>query len=55
VTSALLDDDRLGAARIVSHVALRPVRRFGRLSRIAARSAIIETLSNRRFRRAKPR
>ena len=28
LTSALLDDDRLGAARIVSHVALRPVRRF---------------------------
>ena len=28
LTSALLDDDRLGVARIVSHVALRPVRRF---------------------------
>jgi len=28
LTSALLDDDRLGAARIVSHVALRAVRRF---------------------------
>jgi DNA-binding Lrp family transcriptional regulator len=28
LTSALLDDDRLGAARIVSHVALRPIRRF---------------------------
>jgi DNA-binding Lrp family transcriptional regulator len=29
LTSALLDDDPLGVARIVSHVALRPVRRFG--------------------------
>ena len=29
LTSALLDDDHLGVARIVSHVALRPVRRFG--------------------------
>jgi Lrp/AsnC family transcriptional regulator of ectoine degradation len=28
LTSGLLDDDRLGAARIVSHVALRPIRRF---------------------------
>ena len=28
LTSALLDDDQLGAARIVSHVALRPIRRF---------------------------
>ena len=28
ITSALLDDDALGVARIVSHVALRPVRRF---------------------------
>ncbi len=28
LTSALLDDDRLGAARIVSNVALRPIRRF---------------------------
>src|SRR3954451_3586840 len=28
LTSALLDDDRLGAARIVSHLALRPIRRF---------------------------
>jgi hypothetical protein len=28
LTSALLDDDRLGVARIVSHVALRAIRRF---------------------------
>lgn len=28
ITAALLDDDALGVARIVSHVALRPVRRF---------------------------
>lgn len=28
LTAALLDDDGLGVARIVSHVALRPVRRF---------------------------
>jgi Lrp/AsnC family transcriptional regulator of ectoine degradation len=27
-TAALLDDEALGVARIVSHVALRPVRRF---------------------------
>lgn len=29
ITAALLDDAALGVARIVSHVALRPVRRFG--------------------------
>ena len=29
LTSALIDDATLGVARIVSHVALRPVRRFG--------------------------
>jgi DNA-binding Lrp family transcriptional regulator len=28
ITSALIDDPNLGVARIVSHVALRPVRRF---------------------------
>jgi DNA-binding Lrp family transcriptional regulator len=28
LTSALIDDDHLGVARIVSHVALRPIRRF---------------------------
>ena len=28
LTSALIDDDQLGVARIVSHVALRPIRRF---------------------------
>jgi len=28
ITSALIDDEGLGVARIVSHVALRPVRRF---------------------------
>jgi DNA-binding Lrp family transcriptional regulator len=28
ITSALIDDANLGVARIVSHVALRPVRRF---------------------------
>ncbi len=28
LTAALLDDSHLGVARIVSHVALRPVRRF---------------------------
>ena len=28
ITSALIDDEALGVARIVSHVALRPVRRF---------------------------
>jgi Lrp/AsnC family leucine-responsive transcriptional regulator len=28
LTSSLIDDDALGVARIVSHVALRPVRRF---------------------------
>lgn len=28
ITAALLDDGSLGVARIVSHVALRPVRRF---------------------------
>jgi DNA-binding Lrp family transcriptional regulator len=28
LTSALIDDAQLGVARIVSHVALRPVRRF---------------------------
>jgi DNA-binding Lrp family transcriptional regulator len=28
LTSALIDDEGLGVARIVSHVALRPVRRF---------------------------
>jgi DNA-binding Lrp family transcriptional regulator len=28
ITSALIDDTNLGVARIVSHVALRPVRRF---------------------------
>jgi Lrp/AsnC family transcriptional regulator, regulator of ectoine-degradation genes len=29
LTTALIDDENLGVARIVSHVALRPVRRFG--------------------------
>ena len=29
LTAALLDDTSLGVARVVSHVALRPVRRFG--------------------------
>ncbi len=29
ITAALLDDTSLGVARVVSHVALRPVRRFG--------------------------
>ena len=29
ITAGLLDDASLGVARIVSHVALRPVRRFG--------------------------
>jgi len=29
ITTALIDDENLGVARIVSHVALRPVRRFG--------------------------
>jgi DNA-binding Lrp family transcriptional regulator len=29
ITAGLLDDAALGVARIVSHVALRPVRRFG--------------------------
>jgi Lrp/AsnC family transcriptional regulator, regulator of ectoine-degradation genes len=29
LTAGLLDDTHLGVARIVSHVALRPVRRFG--------------------------
>ncbi len=28
LTSALIDDPALGVARIVSHIALRPVRRF---------------------------
>jgi DNA-binding Lrp family transcriptional regulator len=28
LTSALIDDETLGVARIVSHVALRPIRRF---------------------------
>jgi DNA-binding Lrp family transcriptional regulator len=28
LTSALIDDSHLGVARIVSHVALRPIRRF---------------------------
>ena len=28
LSSALIDDENLGVARIVSHVALRPVRRF---------------------------
>jgi hypothetical protein len=28
LTTALIDDENLGVARIVSHVALRPVRRF---------------------------
>ena len=28
LTNALIDDENLGVARIVSHVALRPVRRF---------------------------
>jgi len=28
LTSVLIDDENLGVARIVSHVALRPVRRF---------------------------
>jgi Lrp/AsnC family transcriptional regulator of ectoine degradation len=28
ITSALIDDPNLGVARVVSHVALRPVRRF---------------------------
>lgn len=28
LTTALIDDDTLGVARIVSHVAMRPVRRF---------------------------
>ena len=32
LTAELIDDDTLGVARIVSHVALRPVRRFARLS-----------------------
>jgi DNA-binding Lrp family transcriptional regulator len=29
LTSGLIDDGNLGVARIVSHVALRPIRRFG--------------------------
>ena len=29
LTASLIDDGHLGVARIVSHVALRPVRRFG--------------------------
>ena len=29
LSSALIDDESLGVARIVSHVALRPIRRFG--------------------------
>jgi DNA-binding Lrp family transcriptional regulator len=29
LTSALIDDANLGVARVVSHVALRPIRRFG--------------------------
>ena len=29
LTSELIDDPNLGVARIVSHVALRPIRRFG--------------------------
>ena len=29
LTAGLIDDEHLGVARIVSHVALRPVRRFG--------------------------
>jgi DNA-binding Lrp family transcriptional regulator len=29
LTSRLIDDPNLGVARIVSHVALRPIRRFG--------------------------
>jgi hypothetical protein len=28
LTSGLIDDSALGIARIVSHIALRPVRRF---------------------------
>jgi DNA-binding Lrp family transcriptional regulator len=28
LTSTLIDDETLGVARIVSHVALRPIRRF---------------------------
>jgi len=28
LSAALIDDETLGVARIVSHVALRPVRRF---------------------------
>jgi hypothetical protein len=36
LTTAPIDDENLGVARIVSHVALRPVRRFWRLSGIAA-------------------
>ena len=49
LTSALIDDENLGVARIVSHVALRPIRRFAGYSEIAACSQADGTLTNRRF------
>src|SRR4029453_5961721 len=59
LTSALIDDETLGVARIVSHVALRPTRRFTafppplpRLSRQAPRAHPAKALITRRFRRA---
>ena len=57
LTSALIDDDRLGVARIVSHVALRPIRRFAGYPETLLGRKPDETLTNRRFgrdRRAPP-
>ena len=39
LTTDLIDDATVGVARVVSHIALRPVRRFRRLSGFAARHA----------------
>ena len=52
LTSALIDDDHLGVARIVSHVALRPVRRFAGYPEKLIGRKLTPTLTNRRFGRA---
>ena len=50
LTSALIDDAHLGVARIVSHVALRPIRRFAGYRNRCSSASAAEKLTNRRFR-----
>ena len=52
LTSALIDDENLGVARIVSHVALRPVRRFAGYPESLLRARPDKTLTIRRFGRS---